>query len=884
MIFSDTQENLTSFMIRAAQELFDGRELLEDLLDEIEYDLRTHGGDQFINLTKPIFDEDNLPDEMQLGPFTWPITRFRRQNRRIELGRPSVDISQIEAPRSESGRGQGLFLTQDTYQLTFTRRGRPVGFRLTGNETGKRLFGWSGAEGSLTTEFVDLLDITRTVRFPLSIDDNTDFKSLTELAAFRDFDNNTYGLRLGSSENKNIEFGALTSVTIGGTSYTLNNPSFYKEGSIFITEFEINEAFYNLLKNQAEDLTAPLTVSFSEAFDFGSASVEYVPIYGFSRGSYKYNIADNETRIIRRAAGAAAPLLEDSGFFLACGFHLIFPADETVKITPFVSVLKTSTLASSTSLVANIGGTEYTLTPHTVAVGESSDIVQEFRLSDEDALTSVQGLPLTEDFTFTLTDDQSKSYQFKDAKEAIIRSNVRCECLIFELGSPSGAQLNNKRVIGGNNYDLTHTEVSRLICGYSGGFSAAALVNQDSYVATENNIFKLFSNVQIGSNNIIARLVAPATDEARRLLALSQVSLENLALAAIAGSDEVLTPADDVSIFNNFFTVKSSNYANIEDNASYSAIIAYLDAEYTRSSDIKYNDTLTDVFGRGLKPISLTSGFSGQAVYLNSSEGVFVVGPELLTTPLNNIKALSDIVVLNNKIRYLTEDFTIASLVASEERRGFETEFYGLLQTGLLEGTTQTLFDPVTKAYYFLNGNRIVRALDYDKRLVGWSDWRFRDENDVQKAEPKFLFFSNNVLHALFTAGQSTFIAAAENEQAVDFPDSTLAYNFPMILYSNPLIFASVAGFDGSVSLTSIKKIALFETGLNNCVLGFSSDMLEAANTPLPLMQYRTGQPIEVLENELLERGFIVLQQIGADTTGVLKGFQARGTIEAGAK
>ena len=603
---------------------------------------------------KPFVDK---PDKVSIGDITFDIN-FTNDDKTLTM--VNATYNQIDLVNSL------FFGGLNTLPLVFTKNSQPVAFQLSGSQTGKRYFGWAKNEiaDRLEVKFTDVLGDT--ITDPVKFKEGTLFDDLEYIGFGKDFSSDKYIFSLGFSKNKVVT--SVNSVTLGTTTKSLSSLDETFENSVYLKTWELaDSALYDIAAEQStgdrETLKLVLTTLTPT---FAKFEKSYVPSFGWSRGAFRYDTGDSQPTTIAQARGSAQ-FLGDTQGLLALGYQLF--VDDTLKFTPFVLVKKTALIASETNCKMTIDGTVYTLAKFDVL---NSDEVQAFRLADTDlldaALANFKDSPQTISLVFGST-----NYNFSFARAKEVGSTVYANCLIFELGAPSPVLNSTKtqRLLGGNNYDSAHVQVSRFVAGNlnEGFISAASVGSKDIWCGREGALHKFSRDKALKSNNIISRLTAPTAQEVKDTFLMSNVNIANLAAQSIGSSDS------DISVLLKFLQIKTINLQNSRD---FNSVVDYMTGDYLQAANRIFSAELIDIDGNKITPNFMQANSSASAVFVATNKGLFELNNQAFVPNLiSRYVPKTNMISLNNKLVFVSETNKLISIFYSRERQGYLEELSG---------------------------------------------------------------------------------------------------------------------------------------------------------------------------------------------------------------
>ena len=773
-----------------------------------------------------------------------------------------VNGSQFQRISSQSTYLEGK--TFNTSSLTLLNSSRLVMTFYTGSTrlkptfdtpaTGIQVLGHEPPKDQLTVEFMDALNNPRDFLPSEAFADNSFYRKITRLGFTRDHgasSNDQYGMVIESQSNliNNLK-GIINKVNFGNKVGSLGVwvHSFENDKHIHkapMTGSDRNELFDLAVTGNKNDFN--LSRDSAPQFRmFKNVSVSFIPIYGWSRGPYRYDSGfPNRVTQMRDGGDTGDQTFTDNQGLLAIGYRV---HSSIAKITPFVMVNKNSTIASKGFCDFTIGSSTKVLKGFDVS---SSTEVQEFR-EESPSLTVFPSFSntITISLKFYDTGDAQKiTYNFNLAISAGSVAKVYANCFIFEIGAPAlDLSTSGKRLIGGNDYDGKHAQVSRFLEGDLRGIEHAAAVGpEDVWVTKGNELYRMSKNNDLYSNNFIERLSRKNSKDYIDTLAISGVSIYDLANQPDS-VDKALNALDK------FIAVKD---LKIKDHIDYSAIEAYLTAAHIDAQQLvggrtlsrNYNVSLVDPSGGALRVKTIQSNYSSLGIFIGTETGVFIIDSTAFTPSLLSrqvIKTGSNFIPLNNKLIFLNADNILVDLKFSDERKGYVEDLVGRYQQHLYKDVDRLLYNNNTiyglsrdmerdrdedsqGMNVFVQHSRIIRAIIELKTIVGYSTYGFKKlkKNDYLNAQ---LIFNDhdNVLSMLYTKTSGDTkqkIAQFNLDTGNDFENNDM-YGWSSMMVSNPLIFNSIVGFIGSISLISpIKGLAIFnDTQLKNLRVSYGNE------------------------------------------------------------
>ena len=814
------------------------------------------------NFNTGAWNRDNAPDTVEFAGQTYSVSSF-------DSGVLFIDDRTFDTYS---------FSNSEVLPVVFKRGGSTVYPSLGDSESGTRRYGWTAADprSELKLHYRSIDGQNKTINAEALFKENTLFKKIQALEFTKNFSNNTYEFVIDATGDIRSDLSGLGSVSLGGTQVSLGSRSV--EGHTYT--YRLSNA--NLYNKAARTGVDQRIIFNSLTPEYNEISESLPPLAGFNRAaSLKYNNGTGELVAISKRSDVTdvTPQLRDNQGLLAVGLQL-FKHDDQLKYTPFVFVRKTARLASATYVDVTFNNG----TPHRLPkVDETSEVHQAFRLPNSGLLSNPRNLEgrFTVSLLFNIAPSPQTNppstatpYEFVNARAAEIRSKVRTQCLIFELGMPAsvvktGSDHAGKRYIGGNNYDDNHAIVGRVLEGISSGFDTGAAVGAFELYASKNSkLYRFSRDEEIYSNNIIRRLNSPISQEAKDAYAMSNIVLRNL-ITDFQPDETTNTEefTNELEIVLNFLEHKN---IQINTKAEYRAVEAYFSGGYLAAgvSARLYNAELLDLTGDTLNLITTNSNFNSTGIYLGTDKGVFDFRflpdrngeDQPITLLLSRQRVLSNFISLNNKLVFINTERILTALTFSDERQGYREQKFGVYQQDFLvkpkdNDLFNLVFNPLEDAFYCLTNQdpfnpdtddpedyrytfSILRAINIDENIGGWSSYAFRRPADrrvvggeAPYAKPKLLFTSE-ALYTLIEKDEELVLARFtkeeqrdENGQIVkpwttedfistpeDAQDGPDAFKYlwQSAFASNRLIFNNLAGMDGATTLIGVDKVAMF--------------------------------------------------------------------------
>ena len=772
-----------------------------------------------------------------------------------------------------------------------------------GEPEGFRSFGWAHdtPTSKLTAKFTDAEGTDQEVNAASFFKPATLFRELRAIKFVRDYTNSNYRAELAFAKPVNIS--SLTAIVLGSVTEAVNFGMPKIANNLQVYSAPIDSRLYDLAFKQDEGTETSKVISFTGLTpEYDTLSINYDPVFGWSRGSYRLEAGLPGPLLLEEAKGEAITALSDSQGLAAFGFHII-KVDDEIKYTPFMLININSALASSTDAALTIGGTSYDMKK---VQNDYSDAIVEFQTnpSTDSYLDTLPDLsnPFTVEIVFE-TGSGMVHYEFVAGTAAELTSKVKAECFIFELGVlSSDLRVAGKRLIGGNNYDNTHAKATRIIEGSLDGIEQAALVgSEDAWIASNNALTRMSKDIRLYSNNFIQVLNNQSSQEFIDTFVLSGIKLTDLA-------DNFFSPeGSDLQILQAF--IKAKSITTVEDNPSYSAVKAYLSGTHLRSVQRVYSALLTDPSGGDLTVNEMQADFHNTSVFIATKRGIFNLGGQALVPNLISRQvAKSNLVSLNNKLVFLNTENVLTSLLYSDERRSFVERKDGKYQADFYHGGVKLVFNPFEDAFYCISNlpdwdrygqdKFIMRAINIDDFVAGFSSYSFvekpiREPSEGSEAEapeepyliPRFLFINDNMeLTCIARINGENVLTQFSSEQAADLTDIEWA----SVVVSNPLIYNNLAGLEGALALINVSKVAVFEDGDGDYFIGSGTSYSAGGFQQFPPRDNMANRlfdediPLHSLEGRASYRESLIVFQKGKDNQGVLKGFQALANVDPG--
>ena len=931
----------------------DIQDRLEDALDADLDDADTFSDlmDLLISASSVYSDTDIILNNfrMEFDPGVW-TTATRPDT--VEFGgysfnAPGTSTTYIKLSDTTISRGRGatphIFNRSGVATVVFKKNNQVVYPRTPGRETGTKHIGWQKADprggadgaqiGGINLVFNDLTNSARTISAEGKFKADTLFSKFESFVFERNYSNNTYSLFIYTSTDESTALNSLTGISYGGVTKSLGSrPSPTREGSNYKFSYRLSDS---ALYDKAAELNAARFSLTGLTPEYDTIEDLVTPIYGWSKGNYSYPNGSTGLSTMNKSSKKVNVALTDNQGLLALGYQL-YNTDDGIKYTPFVFVKKTAQVASAPTASVTFGGTSYTLEGNDVP---GSVELQAFRLADDALLSNAPNF--TGDYAVTLTFNTTPAtpYQFTIARPAEVRSQVRANCLIFELGMPSVDKATNsaERYIGGNDYDNTHTKVNRVVEGLDLGFSdAVALGLQELWCIRDSKLYKFSKDTRLYSNSIINRLNDSTSKEYIDVLAKSGIKLENLANTSTTAN------ANEFEILSKYLAVKN---IDIADQPEFRAIEAYFSEGYVTSAGRNYSLELTDLSGDNLEVTTMSPNFNATGAYFGTDRGVFQLVPTTVQGVdfdvlqlLSRQRVKSNMIALNNKLVFINSEKTLLALTFSDERKGYVEQKYGVFQQEFFRDIKSNerdqlynlVFNPQEDAYYALTKQvytgsymfPILRAINMDEDIVGFSSYTFRRFQDMRYwgeddnitpevlnkpyASPELLFVTKNILHAVMNReGSKSIVRFFNAPTGVETPTYDFAETLNLVwqsaFSSNRLIFNNLSGMDGATALIGVDKVAMFVkekefpldpdnyTGLgprtfNNQAVVYQFPLTISVVNPqtgvsTDIISYET--PTHDIENVLDFRTELYFRDGRKNKQGTIFGFQATTAMEA---
>ena len=794
---------------------------------------------------------------------------------------------------------------------------------ITSSPTGVKQYGYEfatstgvSAESDLYLRFNTRAVRTFKSRAVRTIAKDTNFKNLTRLAFKKDYGTNSYSLVIRNTGSR-IELTGVTKIqttylqTVGKAD--LGVPVYSTVGNTFITSIPLTLAnssdiqpyeHFDSTYVYSNDVNIVFTAGSTEWFPATEKFNEsIIPIYGFSRETnITYNFAsglmgDDELVTINKSGGIITgnTLLIDSGDFIAIGRQLFKDSTDNIRIGLFIILKTSSTYASSANLFLRLGLGD--ITTLTKVSGGSSNYVM-FRsagtLLTSGWSTTLRDTALT-DISFAKTKSSTAltdSYVFDIGESATLTSKIRTKCLIYELGMFSPVKIDTttpiSRHIDGNDYDNTNTIVPYVYQGLDIKCLDGVVINssfrEDSYIYEEvwmlcqDSVHRIVLADKIYGNNYFRTLNAPASLYHRDLYIATGLRLDTIDAVSTNGLEQRYLTAKTIKDVNGVFT-------------------EYFRLYWTADSSLSYIRELEDLEGSVLTPENILHSFNMNTAFITAEEGIYALS-------LNSVNGIQQFnidlmsrrhsrnepLVLQNRLLFLDDEHNLITLTYSNERRGYAEIPVLRDQKQFLKTVNDIIYDNSQGRFYFIAPSVIYTALDINNTLYGFSQYTLKLPIIYEQC------FIKNSLTCFIKQTDTYMLASYSTEDAVDFEDfMSFEHEFISSMYSNPILFSNISGYEGAFAHTAIHRIAIFEEGVEQLKLGsgnlnsegvyYDYSILESVDNPLatsPLLKQLGA--ITLTETLNLSRCWVIIKQFGRKNKGTVFGFQTQADIDLGVR
>ena len=315
---------------------------------------------------------------------------FEADNITIRLGGVNPTTTTRNSAEFTITAGHELLTTGSTL-VTFFANNQPIFFQADMPRSGKRIVGYEPPRGELNVSFRAPTGERLNLDIQRAGNDDNVLKKFTKVALETTINERTGVPRvilvIESNDRLHDEMAMVNKIKYGSVLIAAPGaPRASVDGTKFVYRFLdvdpfIERAFVRIPSAQLsfEDSSGNelFKGSTTEPVFVDDVEVSIVPIKGWTRGEYKYQIEDDKSRTMDQVGGSTSRTLTDDGGLLAIGYHI---ADAVNKITPFILLSKDAVLASQntcrlTAVDENGRTKTFTLNKFDVT---NSDVVQEF--------------------------------------------------------------------------------------------------------------------------------------------------------------------------------------------------------------------------------------------------------------------------------------------------------------------------------------------------------------------------------------------------------------------------------------------------------------------------------------------------------------------------